>query len=48
MKGSYIAFEIDKEYKREQIFKKRARQQCVVDKEKQCDRCNYNEVCEEN
>lgn len=48
MKGSRIASEIIADMKREEYFKKKAiRNQCIVDKKKQCDICKYQEICEE-
>ncbi len=47
MRYSYIAAQIDQDYKRKEMFKKKARQKCVVDEKKQCVECKYQEICEE-
>ena len=43
-KGSYIAAEIDKDYRREQFYKKRKRQTCI---DKECIKCKFFEICTE-
>ena len=45
MSKSYIAEQIDKEYKKEQFYKKRKRQQC---KEIKCMNCKFFEICTES
>lgn len=46
MKGSRIADEIINDMKREESFKKKAiRNQCLVNKKKQCDKCRYQDIC---
>lgn len=48
MPGSRIAAEIEADIRREKYFKKKAiRMQCIVDKNKQCDKCGYRDICEE-
>lgn len=44
MKRSYIADSIDREYKREQAYKRRNRQNC---KEVECNDCKWNPICED-
>lgn len=48
MKGSFIARQIDNDLKKEKYYKEKVRRKkCIVDKKKQCDTCNYYEICEE-
>lgn len=42
MKYSYIATEIDNEYRLKKAYEKSKRQKC---KEKDCIKCQYNNVC---
>lgn len=43
MKGSYLADEIDREYKRRKYYEnKTKREKC---KDKECQECKYTEVC---
>ena len=45
MKGSYLASQIDADYRREQYMKRKAiRQTC---KDKDCLECKWNEICED-
>lgn len=46
MRGSTTAREIDREYKIKRAFEKKQRQKCIIDKEKKCDECNYQSICE--
>lgn len=47
-KGSSIAAEIVAEWKREEYFKKRIKQnKCIIDSKKQCNICKYREACED-
>lgn len=41
-KGSYIAAEIDREYRQKKAFAKKQRAKC---KEKECDKCEYVKIC---
>ena len=43
-KWSKIAYNIDKEYKQEQVYKKIKRQRC---KEVECYKCKWNLICED-
>lgn len=43
-KGSYIAAEIDREYRQKKAFAKKQRAKC---KEKECDKCEYSRICSE-
>lgn len=45
MNRSFIADEIMREYRKKQHYEKLKRQKC---KEKECDECDYKEVCTEN
>ena len=50
MKRSIIADEIVNEWKREKYFKeiaKRKKLECKIDKQMQCDKCNYQDICED-
>lgn len=48
MRGSRIAAEIEQDIKREQYFKRKViRNQCIINKEKQCDKCGYRDICED-
>lgn len=48
-KGSSIAAEIVADWRREEYYKKRIKQnKCIIDSKKQCDICKYKEVCENN
>lgn len=48
MRGSKIAARIEADLRREQYWKnKRVRQQCYKDGVKQCDKCQYKEICED-
>ena len=44
MRRSFIADSIIQEYKREQAYKKRVRQNC---KEVDCNKCKWNLICED-
>lgn len=45
MKGSYLAGQIDSDYRREKFMKRKAiRQAC---KGKDCIECKWNEICED-
>lgn len=44
MRRSFIADNIIQEYKREQAYKKRVRQNC---KEVDCNNCKYEQICED-
>lgn len=44
--GSKIAKWVDMEYRRENAYKKKARQKCTIDNEKKCNVCKYSEICE--
>ena len=47
-KGSLIAAEIVAEWRREEYFKKRIKQnKCILDSKNQCDICKYREACED-
>lgn len=43
-KYSYIANEIDNEYRRRKAYEKAKRQKC---KEKECINCQYSKICED-
>ena len=43
-KGSYIAAEIDREYRQKKAFAKKQRAKC---KEKNCSNCEYSRICSE-
>lgn len=45
MKGSIIASYIDEEYKKKKAYTNKKRQKCVVEGEKQCEKCVYFEIC---
>ncbi len=38
--------EIVREYKLKKYYTNKKRKQCIVDEKKQCDKCNYSEICE--
>ena len=44
---SQIADEIVREYKLKKYYENKKRKKCIVDNKKQCDTCNYYEICEE-
>jgi len=46
MNGSILASIIETDMKREKYFKSRKRAKCVIDKEKQCRRCPYQNICD--
>lgn len=47
MRGSIIAGQIINDMKREEYYRKKAqRNKCVIDNEKQCIKCKYQEICE--
>lgn len=47
-KGSLIAAEIVADWRREEYYKKRIKQnKCIIDSKKQCDICKYREACED-
>ena len=47
MKGSILAGYIMSDYRKEKIYKnKKERAKCIVDNQKQCDRCKYIDICE--
>lgn len=48
MKWSRLAAEIDNEYRIMLKWKEIKRQTCIVDKEKQCYKCPYKAICENN
>jgi len=45
MRGSIIASYIDEEYKLRKAYANKKRQNCVVEGEKQCEKCAYFEIC---
>lgn len=45
MRGSIIASYIDEEYKIRKAYANNKRQKCVVEGEKQCEKCTYFEIC---
>lgn len=45
MRGSIIASYIDEEYKLRKAYANKKRQKCVVEGEKQCEKCVYFEIC---
>lgn len=45
MRGSIIASYIDEEYKTRKAYENKKRQKCVVEGEKQCEKCVYFEIC---
>ena len=48
MRGINASYVIS-EMKKEEYYKKKAqRQKCIIDNEKQCNKCKYEEVCEDN
>ena len=48
MRGSRIASMIESEMRREKFYKNKVkRQKCCIDKEKQCDKCEYFCICED-
>lgn len=47
MRGSTTAREIDREYKIKRAFEKKQRQKCIIDKEKKCNICAYQSICED-
>ena len=47
-KGSSIAAEIVADWRREEYFRKRIKQnKCILDSKKQCNICKYREACED-
>lgn len=44
---SIIAREIEREYRIKKAFEKKQRQKCIIDKEKKCDACAYQSICED-
>lgn len=47
-KGSRIASEIIQDMRREEYFKKKyKRNVCMIDNKKQCDKCKYQNYCED-
>lgn len=47
MQGSVLAGEIDREYRIKKSFEKKKRQKCIIDQEKKCDICAYQNICED-
>lgn len=47
MRGSAIAREIDREYRIKKAFEKKQRQKCIIDQEKKCNICKYQQICED-
>lgn len=45
MRGSIIASYIDEEYKLRKAYANKKRQKCIVEGEKQCEKCAYFEIC---
>lgn len=45
MRGSIIASYFDEEYKLRKAYANKKRQKCVVEGEKQCEKCAYFEIC---
>lgn len=45
MKGSYLARQIDEDYRREQYMKRKAKRQICKDKD--CTKCGWNPICED-
>ena len=46
MRGSILADQIMREEQRKEYFRKKKRKQCIVDKEKQCLKCEYRNICD--
>ena len=47
MRGINASYVIS-EMKKEEYYKKKVqRQKCIVDNEKQCSKCKYEEICED-
>lgn len=47
MSRSILAGEIDREYRIKKAFEKKQRQKCIIDKEKKCNICVYQSICED-
>lgn len=47
MKGSYIAEAIERDMRREQYYKNKKREKCVVDEKRRCVTCKYQKICED-
>lgn len=48
MRGSRIAKYIENDMRRDKYWKNKAvRRKCYIDKQKQCDKCMYKNICEE-
>lgn len=45
MRGSIIALYIDEEYKIRKAYANKKRKKCVIEGEKQCEKCVYFEIC---
>ena len=46
MNGSWIAENIERELRREKYYKNKKRAKCIVDKQKQCRKCQYQNICD--
>ena len=48
MRGGKNASYVLSEMRKDEYYRKKAiRQKCIVDNEKQCDKCKYIEICED-
>lgn len=45
MNGSTLASYIDEEYRKRKSFEKKKRQECIIDNNKQCNKCKYENIC---
>jgi len=48
MNGSWIAENIERDLRREKYYKNKKRAKCIVDKQKQCRKCQYQNVCNDS
>ena len=47
MKGSILAEYIMNDYRKQKYYKDKKRTKCIIDKQKQCNKCKYAEICED-
>ena len=47
MRGSYIAENIIRDMRKEQYYKNKKREKCIVEQKKQCTICKYQKICED-
>ena len=46
MRGSFLAEQIEREEKRKKFFSQKKRKKCIIDNQKQCRKCEFQNICD--